>query len=93
MRGNVLGAGVSNIIALLSRDFLVLVLLALLIASPIAWYLMNKWLQNFVYHASIGWWIFLLTGLGAALIVLVTISFQAIRVALANPVNSLRTDG
>jgi len=86
----VLGASVSGIIALLSKNFVKLVLLAILIACPIAWYTMNKWLQSFAYRIEIGLWVFALAGGLVMLIALVTVSFQAIRAALANPVESLR---
>lgn len=88
----VLGASVSGIVGLLSRDFLKLVVVAILIASPLAWYIMNKWLQDFAYRINISWWVFLLAGIIAAVIAFVTISFQAIRAANANPVKSLRTE-
>jgi hypothetical protein len=88
----ILGAGVGNILMLLSKDFIMLVIIALLIASPIAWYFMNLWLQNFAYHIHIGWSVFLLAGTTAILIALATISFQAIKAAVANPVKSLRTE-
>ncbi|MFL5811162.1 MAG: ABC transporter permease, partial [Flavisolibacter sp.] len=88
----VLGASVSGIVGLLSKDFLKLVLLSLLVASPIAWYFMNKWLDNFAYRIDISWWIFLLAGAFALVIALFTISFQAVRAAMANPVKNLRTE-
>ena len=88
----VLGASIADIVALLSRDFVVLVILALFIASPIAWYFMHKWLQGFAYRAPIQWWVFVFAGLGAILVALITISFQSIKAALANPVKSLRTE-
>jgi len=88
----VLGATVSNIVQLLSKDFIKLVLLALLIASPLAWLLMNNWLENFAYRIHIQWWVFVATGLGAVLIAIGTVSFQAIKAALANPVDSLRNE-
>ena len=88
----VLGASVSNVIALLSKDFLKLVLVAVIIASPIAWYAMNKWLQNFSYRITISWQVFALTAFLAVFIALLTISFQAIKAAIANPVKSLRTE-
>jgi putative ABC transport system permease protein len=88
----VLGAEISTIVALLSKDFLKLVVIAAVIAFPVAWWAMNKWLQDFAYRTSISWWIFLLAGIIAALIALFTISFQAIKAALANPVKSLRTE-
>jgi len=88
----VLGASAYGLVGLLSRDFLKLVIIAVLIASPIAWYFMNKWLQNFAYQTSIGWEVFALTTIIAILIAFGTISFQAVKVALANPVKSLRTE-
>ena len=87
----VLGASVAGIIRLLSKDFLILVGIAIFIASPIAWYIMNNWLQDFAYRINISWWMFVMAGLVAVLIALITISFQAIKAAIANPVNSLRT--
>jgi len=88
----VLGASVSNLVALLSFDFLKLVLLAVIIASPLAWYIMNKWLQTFAYKIQISWEIFALTAILAALIALFTVSFQAIKAAMVNPVKNLRTE-
>jgi len=88
----VLGASVFGITTLLSKDFVKLILLSILIASPIAWLAMNKWLENFAYKTPVSWWMFALTGLLAILIALATISFQAIKAALANPVKSLRTE-
>lgn len=88
----VLGASVGNIVALLSKDFLKLVAIAIVIASPIAWWAMNRWLQDFAYKTSIGWTVFVITTFAALSIALVTISFQAIRAAIANPVRSLRTE-
>ncbi|QIP12903.1 FtsX-like permease family protein [Spirosoma aureum] len=88
----VLGASVSGIVVLLSKDFLKLVLISILIASPIAWYAMNKWLQDFAYKVSIEWWVFALAGGLATGIALLTISFQSVKAALANPVKSLRND-
>jgi putative ABC transport system permease protein len=88
----VLGASVSNIVGLLSTDFLKLILIALVVASPIAWYFMHEWLQDFAYRVNISWWIFALAGLIALIIAFATISFQAIKAALANPVRNLRTE-
>jgi putative ABC transport system permease protein len=85
----VLGATVTNLIHLLSVDFVKLVLLANLLAWPVAWYAMNKWLQNFAYRMDVEWWIFVLAGGLALLIALLTVSTQAVRAALANPVDSL----
>jgi putative ABC transport system permease protein len=88
----VLGASVANITTMLSKDFLALVILSLIVASPVAWYLMNKWLQDYAYRISIQWWVFALAGIAAVLIAFITISFQAIKAALANPVKSLRSE-
>jgi putative ABC transport system permease protein len=88
----VLGASVSGIVQLLSKDFLKLVGIAILIATPIAWWGMNKWLQNFAYRIDISWWMFVLAGCIAICIALLTVSFQAIKAAIANPVKSLRTE-
>jgi len=88
----VLGASVSGIVGMLSKDFLVLVLIASALAFPIAWWMMNKWLMDFEYRISIGWWVFVVAGVVAMLIALLTISFQSIKSALANPVKSLRTE-
>jgi putative ABC transport system permease protein len=89
----VLGAPITGIFTLLSKDFIKLLLLSICIASPIAWWAMNKWLQDFAYRISIGWWMFVTVGAICLLIALVTISFQAIKAAVANPVKSLRTVG
>jgi putative ABC transport system permease protein len=88
----VLGASVSSIVHLLSRDFLRLVLIALLIASPVAWYFMDKWLRDYPYRIDIGWWVFAITGIMAILIAFMTICFQAVKAATANPVRSLRAE-
>ena len=89
----VLGANVSLIVAMLSRDFIKLVCIAILISSPIAWWLINKlFLQNFAYRTSIQWWMFAVAGLTAIIIAFVTISFQSIKAAVANPVKSLRSE-
>ena len=88
----VLGANVSTIVTLLSKDFMKLVIIAAVIAFPVAWYAMNTWLRDFAYRINIPVWIFLVAGFLAALVALVTISFQAIKAALANPVKSLRTE-
>ncbi len=88
----VLGANVGGIVALLSRDFVKLVLIASLIAFPISWWAMNQWLQSFAYRVGISWWIFAIAGLSAVLIALVTVSLQTIRAALANPIRSLRSE-
>jgi putative ABC transport system permease protein len=88
----VLGASVASIVALLSQDFLKLVLIAIVIASPISWYAMHRWLQDFAYKIDIEWWMFALAGLLAVGIALLTVSFQSIKAALMNPVTSLRSD-
>ena len=88
----VLGASVSNIVAMLSKDFLKLVIIAAIIAFPIAWWAMHKWLQDFVYRINISWWVFAVAAIAALLVALFTISFKAIRAALTNPVDNLRTE-
>ena len=88
----VLGAGATSIVSLLSKDFLVLVCISLIIATPVARFFMNKWLDNFAYRIHIGWWVFAAAGALAIFIALATISFQAIKAAMANPVKSLRTE-
>lgn len=88
----VLGASVSGIVSMLSRDFVKLVCIALVIASPIAWWAMNQWLDNFAYRIEIQWWVFALAGSVAVGIALLTVSWQAIRAALKNPVDSLRDE-
>jgi len=88
----VLGASVAGIVKLLSKDFLLLVGIAIIIAAPIAWYIMNNWLQDFAYRINISGWMFLMAGLVVILIASLTVSFQAIKAAMANPVKSLRTE-
>ena len=88
----VLGASVTEIVRLLSKDFLKLVFIAFVIATPTAWFFMNKWLQNYAYRIRISWWVFLVSGVLAVFIAVVTISFQSIKAAIANPVKSLRTE-
>ena len=88
----ILGASISQIIGIISKDFIVLVVFAFVIATPLAWLGMNKWLQNFAYRTNINWWIFLLSGLSMTMIALITLSFQTIKAAMANPVKSLRTE-
>jgi putative ABC transport system permease protein len=88
----VLGATVSSLTGLLAKEFISLVLLAIVLATPVGWYFMDRWLQDFAYRISIGWWIFPLAGAIALLIAVLTISFQAIKAALANPVKNLRTE-
>ncbi|KAA0989856.1 ABC transporter permease [Dyadobacter aurulentus] len=88
----VLGASVTGIVALLSKDFLKLVMISVLLASPVGWFALNKWLDNYPYRTEVSWWIFALTGAGAIIITLVTVSFQAVKAALTNPVKSLRNE-
>ena len=88
----VLGASISNIVTLLTKELILLVLIATVIATPVAWWAMNKWLQSFAYRIHISWWIFIIAGAAAILIALITISFQSIKAATANPVNSLRSE-
>ena len=88
----VLGATVTQIVTLLSKDFIKLVLFAFVIAAPLAWLGMNKWMQNYAYRANISWWIFVVSGISIILIALLTLSIQIIKAAIANPVKSLRTE-
>jgi len=88
----VLGASVVNVVTLLSKDFLKLVLIAIVVASPLAWYVARQWLQNFEYRIDLSWWMFVLAGFIAIVIAILTISFQSIKAALMNPVKSLRTE-
>ena len=88
----VLGASVAGIVGLLSKDFLKLVLMAIVLASPVAWYVMKQWLQGFAYQIDIEWWMFALAGVISVLIAVFTISFQSIRAAMMNPVRSLRSE-
>ncbi|MFB9842429.1 ABC transporter permease [Mucilaginibacter ginsenosidivorans] len=88
----VLGASVMNLWGMLSKDFVLLVIISQIIASPIAYYFMNNWLQHYQYRTNISWWIFALTGTGAIIITLATVSYQSIKAALANPVKSLRSE-
>ena len=88
----VLGASLPVIVKLLSKDFLKLVLIAVIVAAPLAWYFMNKWLQDFAYRTTIGWWIFIAAGSLAIIIAFVTIGYQAVKTGIANPVKSLRTE-
>lgn len=88
----VLGASVVNLTALLAKNFLRLVLIAFLLAFPVAWWAMNNWLEDFPYRVSLSWWVFAVAGIASLLIALITVSFQAIKAAIANPVKSLRTE-
>ncbi len=88
----VLGASVASILQLFSKEFVLLVLLAFVIAAPLSYYFMNQWLTSFVYHIALSWWIFVLSALLTITIALFTISFQTIKAALSNPVESLRSE-
>jgi putative ABC transport system permease protein len=88
----VLGASVQNVLLLVSKEFLILVLIAFIISIPVTWWAMHTWLENFAYRISIGWWIFAIAGFIAVAIALLTVSFQAVKAAIANPVKSLRTE-
>lgn len=88
----VLGASVTSITTLLSKDFLKLVFISFLIAAPIAWLAMNSWLQSYPYRISIQWWVFALAGILSVMIAILTVSYQAIKAAIANPVKSLRSE-
>ena len=88
----VLGASVFSIVTLLSTDFLKLVVVAIVIASPVAWYAMHRWLEGFAYKIDVEWWVFALTGLLAVSIALLTVSYQSVKAALMNPVKSLRSE-
>jgi putative ABC transport system permease protein len=88
----VLGASVSGIVNMLSQEFLILVLISALIAFPLAWFTMHNWLQDFAYRITISWWIFVFAGVLALVIAFTTVSFQAIKAALTNPVKSLRSE-
>ena len=88
----VLGASVPGIAALLSKEFIKLVGFSCIVGFPLAWLMMNSWLQNYEYRIDISWWIFLVAGLTAILIAILTVSFQAVKAAIANPVKSLRTE-
>jgi ABC-type antimicrobial peptide transport system permease subunit len=88
----VLGATVTQVVALLSKDMIALVVIALVIASPLAYYFMEKWLQDFAYAITIPWWIFVVAGLAAVGVAFLTVGFQSMKAALANPVESLRSE-
>jgi putative ABC transport system permease protein len=88
----VLGASVSGIVGLLAGDFIKLVFIAILIATPVAWYAMYKWLQDYAYRININGWVFVLAGIVAVIIAFITISFQTVKAALTNPVKSLRSE-
>jgi putative ABC transport system permease protein len=88
----VLGASVTGIASLLSKDFLKLVMISFLVACPVAWYMMSKWLEDYPYHVNIQWQVFLFAGILSFIISVITVSYQAIKAAVANPVRSLRTE-
>jgi ABC-type antimicrobial peptide transport system permease subunit len=88
----VLGASVFGLWRLMSKEFVVLVIIALLIAVPVAYNFMNSWLQHYAYRTGLSWWVFVLTALGAIAITLLTVSYQSVKAALANPVKSLRSE-
>jgi len=88
----ILGASVTNIVTILSKDFVKLVLLAFVIAAPVAWWAVYKWLQDYAYKTNMSWWIFAMCGLFMLFVALITLSVQTIRAAVANPVKSLRTE-
>jgi ABC-type antimicrobial peptide transport system permease subunit len=88
----VLGASVYDLWQMLSKEFALLVIISCAVAIPIAWYYLNNWLQQYDYRTAISSWIFILSGLGALIITLITVSFQSIKAAIANPVKSLRTE-
>ena len=88
----VLGASAAGIAALVSKDFLKLVLIAILIASPVAWWLMHNWLNDFAYRIYIAWWVFAIASIIVLLIALITVSSQSVKAAMGNPVKSLRTE-
>jgi ABC-type antimicrobial peptide transport system permease subunit len=87
-----MGASVFTLWKMLSRDFVLLVTISFLIASLLSFYMMNNWLMKYEYRTDISWWVFAVAGMGALVITLATVSYQAIKAALANPVNSLRTE-
>jgi ABC-type antimicrobial peptide transport system permease subunit len=88
----VLGATVFNLWQLLSKDFVVLITISLLIATPVSYYFMHQWLQGYQYRTEISWWIFAIAAIGAMIVTLLTVSYQSIKAALANPVKSLKTE-
>jgi putative ABC transport system permease protein len=88
----VLGASIPQITSLLSKDFVKLILIAILVSTPVSWYAMNLWLEGFAYQAPIQWWVFLIAGVASIVVALLTISFQSIKAALMNPVKSLKSE-
>jgi ABC-type antimicrobial peptide transport system permease subunit len=87
-----MGASVATLWKMLSKDFVMLVLLSCLIAIPVSYYFMQNWLQKYQYHTEISWWIFLVTCVSALVITLITVSYQALKASMINPVNSLRSE-
>jgi ABC-type antimicrobial peptide transport system permease subunit len=88
----VLGSSIAGIVGLLSKDYIKLVLISILVASPIAWWASKKWLDNFVYKVEISWWMFIIPAIATILIAFLTMSFQSLKAAKANPVDSLRDE-
>jgi putative ABC transport system permease protein len=88
----VMGASVGNIVTLLSKEFVVLVIVASVIAFPLAWWFLSDWLKDFAYRVNISWWVYVAAAVAALLIAFITVSLQAMRAALSNPVKSLRTE-
>ncbi|MEO5561970.1 MAG: FtsX-like permease family protein, partial [Chitinophagaceae bacterium] len=88
----VLGASIPNIVGLLTKDFIIMVMIAIAIATPLAYWGIHKWLQDFEFRINIGWMVFVVAGASAIAIAVMTVSFQAIRAAMANPVRSLKTE-
>ena len=88
----VLGASTQNVVYILSKDFMMLVIVAFILAVPVSWWIMHSWLQDYAYRININWWVFIVAGIISVSIALITISVQAIRAAMSNPVKSLRTE-
>ena len=88
----VLGSSVSGIVVMLSKDFIFLILIAFVLASPIGWFAVNRWLQDFAYHMDINAWLFVLTAVAGVIIAFITVGYQTLRAANSNPVNSLRNE-
>ncbi|HEY4967465.1 MAG TPA: FtsX-like permease family protein, partial [Puia sp.] len=88
----VLGASIGSIVYLFTKEFILLISIAFLVAAPLAWYFMHQWLLDYAFRIDIGWWIFVVGGLTSILVALATVSYRAIRAAVVNPVNSLRSE-
>jgi putative ABC transport system permease protein len=88
----VLGASAQSLLLLLSTDFLKLIIISLVLAIPVGWYIMNQWLQDYAYRINIGWWVFAFAGITALIIAIATISIQVLKAVVMNPVKSLRTE-